>query len=254
MAKPKIGYQNILESASAITVTSEESSSYAKENAYDWNTYDSWRAGAAGTVYYTIDYGSAIACDYWAMAAHDLSDNNGTVQLQYSSDNFVSDTNDIGDLIAPDSNSPKFHSFTSVSARYWRFEITSTGAASYISQISLGTALTLARAVGAGFGIPNDAHDDEIMNAITEGGNFKGRSVYRRAISSELKLTIQGMTFIRGDWRTFVEHAKLKPFFFAWNPDYDESVYIWMEGNPDKPVIDGNHKTLSTGFRFKGLS
>jgi len=253
MAKPKIGYQSIIDDAVATITTTSDAASFDKENAYDWNTYDSWKADAAGTVYYTIDYGSAVTCDYWAMAAHNLFDNDGTVQLQYSSDNFAADTNSIGDLRTPTSNSPIFEAFTSTSSRYWRFEIDSTTVASYISQINLGLAFQMVRAVGAGFGIPNDAHNDDVMNSESEGGNFLGRSVRRLAIDSELKVTIQGLAWIRGEWRTFIEHARELPFFFAWNPDYDEAVYAWMEGNPDKPVIDGNHKTVSAGIRFKGI-
>lgn len=252
MAKPILAFTNIIEaSVSTITVTSEETG-FEKENAFDWKTFDGWKAGAAGEVFYTIDYGSAVSVDYWAMAAHDLNDNSGTVQLQYSTDNFVGDTNDIGSLITPASNSPILHTFTTQSARYWRFKINSTTNASFIGVASIGDRLTMVRAVGSGFGLPFDSRDDDITNFRSEGGEFLGRTLLRKGIKARLTFTLQTLAFVRGDWRTFTDHAQLKPFWFDWNPDNSDVVFCWLTRNPSPPTYT-NHILLNVGIAIEGL-
>ena len=250
MAKPKFGYENFF-TVGTVTATSE-ATGYPKENAYDWNTYDYWKAAAAGTVYLTVDYGSARSADYWAMAAHDLFDNSGTVQCQYSSDNFSADTNDAGSLITPSDNSPIFHAFTSVSARYWRLKITSTGAASTIGAAAIGAALEMDRAVSSGTILPKEARTNVTTTQISEGGQFIGRSIVRQGVQFNLKFTIQTLAFTRGSWSTFLDHVEEKPFWFSWNPDYDDAVYCWTDSLPTPPTFD-RHNSLSMGLKLKGL-
>ena len=64
MTNPVILYNSLIPSATTITVTSE-AAGFAKENAYDWLTFDYWKPSAAGTVYYTMDFGAAVAVDGW---------------------------------------------------------------------------------------------------------------------------------------------------------------------------------------------
>jgi len=251
MSAPKIGYENFF-TTGTVTATSE-ASGFEKENAYDWLLWDWWKASAAGTVYYTVDYGSARAADYWAIASHDLSDNSGTVQCQYSSDNFAADTNDIGDLITPSDNSPIFHEFSSVSARYWRLKIVSSGSASKIGVASIGAAFQLSRAYGSGQEIPYDADNFEGVNLVSEDGTFLGRSIISESINSNITLTLQTLAVARGDWRNFITHAKSKPFFYSWNPTYStDVVYCWMNGNPTAPAYT-SHILMSFGISIMGV-
>jgi len=251
MGAPKIGYENFF-TTGTVTVTSEVSG-FEKENAYDWLPWDWWKASAAGVVYITVDYGSARAADYWALASHDLFDNSGTVQCQYSSDNFAADTNNVGSLVTPTDNSPIFHEFTSVSARYWRLKIDSTGSASKIGVAAIGAALQLSRAYGSGQEIPYDADMWEGINITSEDGTFLGRSVLNEGVSSNITLTLQTLAFARGDWRTFLGHAKTKPFFYTWNPTYTgDVIYCWLEGNPTPPSYT-SHVLLSFGIRVRGI-
>lgn len=252
MAKPKICYQNLLESASSITVT-DEASGFEKELAYNWATYDGWKPSSAGTVYYTVDLGSAMSVDYWAAAAHTLGTNGGSIKLQYSSDNFSADTNDFATAVSPSNDEVMFQTVsTAISARYWRWEITSTPA-SFFGVLSLGESFEMVRAVRQGFRLPKEARNNRIMNYRAEGGAFLGRSVIHEGIKSMYDVTFQTLNFVRGDWSTFLDHAELKPFFFSWNPDYtDDTVYVWMDGDPDGPSYDTT-KTLRASINFMGL-
>jgi len=250
VAKPKFGYENFF-TTGTVTVTSE-ATGFPKENAYDWNTYDYWKANAAGVVYLTVDYGSARPADFFGIAAHTLFDNAATIQCQYSTDNFSASIVDIGDLVTPVDSSPIFNVFTLTSARYWRLKITSTGAASAIGVASIGASLEMDRAVGSGAMLPKESRMDKIINQTSEGGQFIGRSIIRKGVKFSLSFTIQTLAFARDDWSTFIDHAEVKPFWYSWNPDYDDAVFCWMDGFPMPPKFD-RPNTMTLGMQLMGL-
>jgi hypothetical protein len=247
MARPKIGYENFF-TTGTVTVT-DEAAGYEKEHAYNWNTYDFWKAAGGGVKYITVDLGAADIADYAAIAAHTLGTNGGTVQCQ-SSTNGSSWTNR-GSAVSPSTNSPIFITFTAVSARYWRLQLTSTPA-SVIGVASIGQAFELTRAASSGFVLPREARQNKIINNVSEGGAFLGKSIIAQGFSANYTFGIQTLAFVRGDWSTFIDHAVTKPFFFSWNPDYDDGVYAWIEGDPTPPSYD-RVNTLSVGMNLRGL-
>ena len=252
MAKPKIGYENLLElTTSTITVT-DEASGFNKELAYNWKTFDGWKATSSGTVYYTVDLGSAMSVDYWACVKHTLADTSGSIKLQYSSDNFSGDINDFATAVSPTDETVMFQTVsTAVSARYWRWEITSTPAA-FFGVLSLGQSLEMVRAVKAGFMLPHEARMNKILDQKSEGGAFLGRSVINKGVGSMIKFDMLPLSFGRVDWSAFLDHAILKPFFFSWNPDYPDAIYAWMDGNPTPTTYD-RVNTIRVGLKMKGL-
>jgi len=250
MAKSKFAYENFF-TTGTVTATSE-ADGFPKENAYDWNTYDYWKAGAAGEVFLTVDMGSAQPADYWAISAHNLFDNSGTVQLQYSSDNFSGDINDAGALATPTDNSSIFIVFTEVSARYWRLKINSTTFASTIGVASIGTALEMDRAVKAGSTLAEEARNDMYVNQVSDGGQFLGRSLIRKGVKFSVGFTVQSLSFVRNDWSAFLDHAEQKPFWYSWNPDYPDAVFVWLDGLPTAPKFD-RHNTLALNMKLMGI-
>lgn len=248
MGAPKIGYENFFETG---TVTaSTEATGFAKENAYDWNTYDGWKPTGTADQYLSVDMTTVQSADYFALAAHNLSDYSGTVKAQYSANG--STWSDASALVTPTTNSPILQAFTSVSARYWRLLFNTVTTPPTIGVASIGAALALDRAVGSGFAIPYDARQDTITNLQSEGGAFLGRSVIRQGVRSQMRFTLQALSFVRGDWRTFLDHAQTKPWFFTWNPTYGDAIFCWLEGDPDPPAYS-SHTLLDIGLTIRGL-
>jgi len=144
------------------------------------------------------------------------------------------------------------HPFTPTSARYWRLEIVSTGSASKIGVASIGEALTMIRAVKTGFQLPYESRKNKIINQRSEGGAFIGRSIVRQGVEFSATFELQTLAFVRGDWRTFIDHAEGKPFFFSWNPDYaGDAILAWMIDN--QPGTYSNNKLLDVGLTLQGL-
>ena len=223
-----IGYNNILETGT-VTVTSE-ATGFAKENAYDWLPRDWWKASGAGTVYLTVDMGTATTVDYWALAFHDLADHSGTIKPQYSTGSTSPISwSDLDTVQTPTANQMIFRPVTSVNVRYYRFEISSTSLASYIGALSLGQYLTLPRNIMAPFTTPYHGRNKKIMNSVTEGGSIIGKSVYREGQKFILAQKNVTPAWISSNWENLINHIEIKQFFFM--HDYEDSpsevAFVW---------------------------
>jgi len=233
----RIGYQNLFETAGAVVSATSEATGYPKENAFDWLPFDAWKAAAAGTVYLTVDLLAAKSVDYFGLYAHDLHNNSGTVQLQWSTDNFAASINNIGTNHTPTDDRPIFESFTSQSARYWRLKIVSTGSASAIGCASFGAMLDVGDAPQIGF-IPPLSRGHKAIASTSVDGTFIGRTVREHA--SDIRISFKYLTpaWIRSTWLPFHEHAKTKPFFVSWDEvNYSsEAAFCWIEKESDMKV------------------
>ena len=252
----KIGYENLFETVGAAISATSEAAGFPKENAFDWLTFDWWKASAAGTVYLTVDLLSAKSVDYFALFAHDLHNNSGTVQLQWSTDNFSGSINSIGSNHTPSDSRPIFESFASQSARYWRLKVVSTGAASLLGCAAFGAMLDMAKNAQIGFRPPlGDVVDGNSQRAVK--GAFLGRSVNIRA--SDLEFSFKGLqdAFIRSSWQPFREHAEAKPFFVSWDEDghSDEAAFCWVEdGVVPQAAYSHSTKMTATNLKLKALT
>ena len=234
-----VAYTNLLESGT-VTVTSE-TTGYPKENLYDWLPCDWWKALAAGTVYVNVDLGSAQSVDCWAVAAHNLTDNSGTIKLQYSSDNFSADINDFDTVQTPSANETIFRKKTSVSARYWRFEITSTGSPSAIGLLFIGVAMEFNKDIGGNFTPPQFADVSTLLTNITESGNFCGRSEISKGKQFTISQTLVPISWYTANWSSFIGHVKTKTFLFAHDyENYPESVALCWSAQKENPVPTHN--------------
>ena len=212
-----MGLTNLVKSGT-VTVTSE-ATGFEKENAQSWKTSSWWKAAAAGTVYFTIDMGSAVPVDCWGIVGHNLADNSGTIKPQYSNDNFAADTNDFDTVQTPTNGATIFRKVTSRNYRYFRFEINSTGAASFFANFYLGVAQSLPSGMPSPFSPANLNRDRKIMNNISEGGQFLGRILRRNGSKVRIKQKNITRTWIDANWNAIADHIELYPFYFLWNEE-----------------------------------
>lgn len=221
-----IGYTNLVKSG-AVTVTSE-ATGFEKENAQSWKTSTWWQAAATGTVYFNIDMGAAVDVDCWGLVGHNLSDNSGTIKPEYSATGaYAGEEADFDTIETPTANTTIFKKTTSVNARYFRFEIASTGAASFIANLFLGEALQLERGQPTGFAPANLDREREIYNNTSQGGNFLGRAVQYKGSSIDIQQKKITRTWIDANWSALADHVELYPFYFIWDSENqpDEAAY-----------------------------
>jgi hypothetical protein len=231
VSTPIILYSNEILNASSISVTSE-AAGYAKENAYDWLTWDYWKPTAAGTVYYTVDMGSATSIDTWGAYAHDLGDNSATIQLQYSTDNFSADINNFGSAISPTAGEPVLQTGTSQSKRYWRFKIVSSTTASRIGGLILGAKLSMEEGLRPGYEPDSNRARYEYMTNMSEAGTRLGGSKRKIAIEGFMYFDLLTRAWVESNWEPFVRHFETgKGWLYC--PDIDnypnEVSYCWYD-------------------------
>ena len=238
----RIGYQNLLESG---TVTaSSENASYPVENAYDWLTFDYFRPAAGGTVNIDLTLGSAAPADYFAFFSQDLPSVSGTIKLQYWDGSAYQDC---FSAITPTDNTPQMVSFTSQSSTKWRVVVTSSGVFN-IGCISFGAQLVLERGMYIGWTPPTFGRATKLINSVSDGGSFLGRSVLVSGIRSSIEIRYASDSWMRTNWLDFVRHAETKPFFFV--PDIashpTECVFAYSDGDIPVPT--------QTAYGFMGVT
>jgi len=245
MANSLIGYKNILETG---TVTaSTEAATFDKENAYDWRPFTWWQPTAVPATL-TVDMGSAVDVDYFALAASDLAANSATVVLQWSTDNFASDINDVFSPISPTNDRVIFRVFDTINARYWR--VLETGNIASLGVVAFGERTDLSVGMRSGFAPPTTNRNSKMLTSESNTGQFLGRSVERTGYPGSISLTNLTPAFVRATWEPMIDHAELKPFFFSWDDtNYsDEAVLAWMAGKPSTSYQDSLYMTASLSF------
>jgi len=223
-----IGHINLVKSGT-VTVTSE-ATGFEKENAQSWKTSSWWKAIAAGTVYFYIDMGAAVDVDCWGITGHNLTANAGTIKPEYSATGaWAGEGPDFDSIQTPDNNQAIFHKVTSRNARYFRFEIASTGAASFIANLFLGEALQLEREMPLGFSPANLNRDRKVFNNMSVNGQYLGRTLRSKGAKVVIDQKLVSRGWVDTNWEAFANHIELYPFYFAWDTaNYPEEVAYCM--------------------------
>lgn len=236
---------------STITVTSEDTG-FSKENAIDWLTWDFWKPTAAGTVYYTVDLGSSQSMDAWGIAAHDLGVNSATIKLQRSATGaWAGEQVDVGTAVSPTASEPILKTFTSVSSRYWRWEIVSATTASKIGVLMLGPRLTLQTGTRVGFEPDSLAQMYEGKINISKEAAFLGASTYKKPIDGKMMFTALTPAWVKANWKPFIRHCELKKgFLYMPDPNStDEITYGLATRDIKTPAYsDALHMTVNLSY------
>lgn len=230
--KARIGYDNI---AKLATITpSSENASFPAENLIDWLPDDFFKPAGSGTITVTFELPSAQTADYFAFYNQDLYNHAGTIKLQYWDG---AAWQDAFPAISPADNKPRMVFFTAQTSDEWRLVVTATGIFS-LGVIAFGQHLALPNGMYRNWTPPVLADDDEVTNSESDNANFLGRSLVSRGAVTKLEINSVSDAWMRLQGRAFLDHAKVKPFFFVPNVvDYpSECTFCKTEGKIPPPV------------------
>ncbi len=213
--KPCIYYDSAFNDGAM--VISSAAAGTAGDNVTDWRPYTWWRPTALPATL-TVDCGSARACDYGLVWAHDLATQGATVEVRGSTDNFAA-SNVLVATSTPSSNAPVLLRFAAVSYRYWRLRITGTNMPS----------LAIA-AIGSRFELPigvSPDYDPTRRRVVAQ----TNRNANGQPLGKVIEYTEQTnrVTIRRVSWQwlrnTFLPawraHLRSTPFVFAWDGSAD---------------------------------
>ena len=130
---------NLVESASAVTVSTEDST-YEKENLYNRRPGKPFKfTTTAGNI--VIDFGSATSIDSIAVIGHNIDSGATTIDLEGNAADSWGAPSLTEAVTQVDTNMYKI--FTSDSYRYWRFVVAGAAATVKIGELILGVSVTL---------------------------------------------------------------------------------------------------------------
>ncbi len=241
MSKAVICYRNLLEEAATV-VASSASEGYSAANAYNGRLTTYWRPADDGVQTLTATFLGPVSVDYFACYRHNLASAGATIQLQYSTNGGASWLDAFAPVALAD-NQCYLRRFTVISAASWRVRLNIAGAVPcMLGVVAIGPGLVTARGMAPGFVVPRQGRNSRLLNNVTEGGLFAGRSLIAAGFKSDIDFAHVPRAWVRQYWEPFLRHAELKPFFFSWNhEDYPgDAAFCWVPDGkvPTMPLTD----------------
>lgn len=248
-SKARIGYDNILERATTISPSSEDTAN-PFANCFDWNTYDYFKPAAGGGVTIDVECDEDQTADYLAFYNQDLFSLGGTIKLQYfDGAGYV----DASEVVVPTDNTPRMIFFDAKTSSQWRIIITCPDVFS-LGVLSFGQYLGLPRPMYMGWTAPKLARSTRILSSESEGGSLLGRSKISEGVKTALVVNNAPDDWVDAYWPAFVEHAEGKGFFFAPNVSSRplDAVYCWTDGEIP-PLAHIHYGYMGGSIPIKGV-
>lgn len=186
-------------------------------------TADAWRSTAGGTQWLACTLAEASPASFMAIAGHAL--NGGSAKPQYYDG---AEWQDLATGAIPAGSGPVVWEFAEQSAGAFRLYVTGASAAISVGTMQVGKTLKPTYGLPIGWRPPSLNPREEFTNPFTVGGQLLGRQVRRTGSSASFALQYETYAFSRGEWQTFIQNTRERPFFAWWTyPDssYSEAIY-----------------------------
>lgn len=244
MAKLQLLYQTV---TGTIPTASSEDPTLPAENLADLHSWSRWQAGTSGTLHaLTWDAVTPTACDCAGLFDHNLgggqtcavrwADNPGGPWTTVAT--FTGAANSAA--LWPPADRALMASWSSVAARYWRLEFSAAVAFTpSLGVVMIGPRLLTERSAHVGMRTPRQSRQVEVLNNVSDAGNFLGRSIIDRGTAGSIDLEHLSPVWVESYWMPFLMHANRFPFFLSWPPlangQAGPGVFAWSAGPVDAP-------------------
>lgn len=242
---PTILYNNLF--LNGVLTASTEATNYAKENVRSENTVKAWQPTALPATL-SVDLGVATSADSFAIISHNCGTKGNTILLESSTDNISWTTRC---TVVPTDNTSILGLFTSVSARYWRLNI-SGGTVPTIAVVFLAQRFNFPAGVKPPYTPVWLSQQYELLTANTLGGQFLGNRVLRKSGKTSISLVALDTGFVESNLVPFREHYNSgKAFVWASGPaSFTKDVgYVWRTENSNlAPTFDETGNWMATSM------
>lgn len=238
----RIGYESI--AYGKTPTASSAASGYPAIAATYPTTYEYWQPTAVPATW-AVDNAVPVACDFVGLVG---DFNGGTVAVQYSDDGSSWTTQVSGQI----TGRVTMFLFESVTARYWRIQVTNQIPS--VSVVYIGKALAMQRRIYQGHSPLTLSRNTELTNNISEGGQYLGRSIVRQGVATDAAWSHLKADWYRSNFDPFVQSARTLPFFFAWRPSQfpQELGFVWTDGDV-QPTNSGPKDYMSVSLNMRGI-
>lgn len=241
-----IGWHNLVPE-STLSASSEDPDNPVRLLS-NYFTFDSWKASGPGVQWVEIDLTRIQRVNYVGIAAHNFFNVEASWQFQY----FDGATwQALTEERLMNDNRPILTRFDAVSAKQFRVLILNSVQPVYIGVLFIGRIMEFERGVYIGHEPASYNRVDNIVNSVSEGGQFIGRSTVSEGGRTSIDLDWLSPVYVRSVYVPFQLHARLKPFFFAWKPStyQTEIIYGWSTSEPVPKVSGHNYYSASISMR-----
>lgn len=238
----RIGYQNILAS---VDIT-------GAQPALIPNTFERW-IDSTGQMVARFQTGAVVGIDFVAIGAHNLNSIGASVSISISPT--VNGVFTEVAYITPVNNNAIMVFFDETVTADVKIEVFGEGAvAREIGYVSAGKAMVMPRPIYGGHTPIVLTPETTYQQNTSSSGQFLGRNIIRKGISTNFEWNHLQPDFIRGEFQTFVQSAKTTPFFIAWRPsEYPQDVALVHTVNDIHPEnMGGGHRFMMVSFQVAG--
>ena len=237
----RIGYDNALINGSATAISDNAGSA----NMLTPSTYDKWRPTSDGLA--TL-VGALQQCDYVGIAAHNLGSDGVTLSVEVSNSG-AGAVVVYNQLVTNDKS--LFIRFAA--GNYNQVSISISGStATEIGVVFLGLELEMMRPIFSGHKPSTLSATDVMTPQVSDGGQFLGKQIVRRGYATSADFQHLTDEWYRSKFQPFVEVAKTRPYFWAWNllESPNDIVYGWTNENIS-PAYMGIRNWLEVSFSIE---
>lgn len=252
---PIIGYGNQI-TIGSVSASAGSDANWPIINLANPATNLKWKSATFGEQYIIVGNGVLpITLDYMAVAKHNFFTAQIAVSVESSPDGVT--YTQLTAPVIPGNNGPVMCLFGAMSALFFRLRMQAS-VAFFIPEIGImftGISLHVQRRIYVGHTPINYGRIDNIVNGMSDSGQFLGRILLGSNKATSISLKNLTPTWYRSTLDPFIIDAKTNPFFFAWRPDtYPNEVgYCWLTNDP-KPINQLSNGMMGIDLQFSGVT
>ena len=244
--RARIGWRDVIESISATSAATHGPASAA----LSWQTYERWRPTASpATLTATFD---EQTIEYVGIAAHTLRTAD-SVAIEVREGGAWSEI--MPDLVSwPEDNEAIMLLLEPREIDGVRLVVEYSGDAPTVGKVAAGKVMTMERPFYGGHSPGLLSRDTRRQPSVSEGGEWLGNTVIRQGRSTSMTWEHIPANWYRINVDPFIQHARGKPFFIAWNPlRFTDCLYAMLTADA-APSNMGIRDLMSFTLDIKGYS
>lgn len=261
-----IGMENYFLGATVLSFSTQAPTAPAANllNAFTWSKWQGLTTGGDNVVF---DLGSAKDVDYFAVAEVNWPRYDGTITIQSSPDAVSWTTQNT--IYAQAAPTAPFYVPTPrcmatafpavITARYWRIVTSATSdALPSIGVISIGKWVIPEIGEFVGLAPPENNRNVDIYNALSDTGNFLGRSIVDKGTRLHMTLDLIDPSWVNTYGNRLIRILEVRPVFVAYPPVSSAVAggtqvgYLHSDGDIDSPTNSRTTK-MKMSFKLRGI-
>lgn len=224
MAYPYLLYKNVFDDGTPTATNT--ATGYDVLNIRDSRAYTYWKATGFGTLYLTVNAGSAKSCDTLGIFSHNLGTASASVSVEHSPDGAA--WTEVLAAFTPTDDYAILKTFTSASKQYWRVKIVTAAVTPMLAICLLGARIEFPSKPLAP--LSKYAIGHETVSTKSKSGHILGQQVMYDTLSMSFTFppAESNYTWWSTTFKTFWDDHQLKPFFFCLDYTLFPADVFWV--------------------------